>query len=198
MSSGTRMIVGAALAGSILLAAPPTAESQSAVVGHRSYSEGPIKNFSVVWAHKLTRSAMPLNDAGWAWLRSQGVRSIVTFRNDSDFDYPKRGFTDVLRLPLTNHIFPTDQQAERFLAFIQDPVHQPVHMHCEAGRDRTGMMTALARYAVDGWPLEKALAEASLFRKGKPLHDNRIEWLQAWAARHPPGSARLEREVGKR
>jgi hypothetical protein len=52
------------------------------------------------------------------------------------------------------------------------------------------MMVALARYAIDGWPMEKALAEAKTYRGGEDLARFRIEWLQKCAAAHKPGSER--------
>lgn len=64
-------------------------------------------------------------------------------------------------------------------------------MHCAEGKSRAGLMAALVRYAIDGWPLEKALEEAKLYRKGKGLRPKYVQWLTQWAASHPPGSYRL-------
>ena len=155
----------------------------------------PLRNYGVVWEHALTRSGMPYVDDGWKWLRSHGVKSVVSFREENDVNYDEFGFARVLHLPMSGHRFPTEQQASHFLQFIQDPNNQPVHIHCTLGRDRTGMMTALTRYAVDGWPLERALAEARMYRGGDDLSPRMTAWLQAWAATHTPGSARLHEEA---
>lgn len=155
------------------------------------FGDAPLRNYGVVWESKLTRSGMPYVDGGWTWLRDRGVKSVVTFREENDVDYPKYGFTDVLHLGWNGYKVPTDQQAEEFLEFIQDPKKQPVHIHCSAGRSRTGTMAALARYSIDGWPMEKALAEARQYRDGKDLSQHLVVWLKQWAAKHPPGSYRL-------
>src|SRR2546425_12339464 len=79
------------------------------------------------------------------------------------FPYTTLFRSRVLRIPISGNPPadpPSDQQAEEFLRVIQDPNNAPVHMHCNAGRDRTAMMAALARYSIDGWPMEKALEEA--------------------------------------
>lgn len=157
--------------------------------------DAPLQNYGVIWDHKLTRSGMPHVDGGWKWLRAQGVRSVVTFRQENDVNYDEFGFVRVLHLPMSGHKFPTEEQAGHFLQFIQDANNQPVHIHCTLGRDRTGMMTALTRYAVDGWPLDKALAEARMYRGGKDLSPRMIAWLQDWAAKHQPGSSRLHGEA---
>ena len=151
------------------------------------------RNYGIVWEKQLTRSGLPESDAGWKWLRSQGVKSVVTFRR-KDLDYNKFGFEHVLRIPIPNSQRAaqlSDQQAEEFLRFIQDPDNAPVHMHCSAGISRTGTMTALARYAIEGWPMEKALKEARLYRHGKDLPEKRVAWLRDWASRNKPGSHRL-------
>lgn len=156
-----------------------------------SSSDGaPLRDYGVVWEHKLTRSGMPRDNSGWQWLRGRGTRSIVTFRTENDVDYEKLGFERVLRIPLRGGRFPSDEQVDAFLRFVQDPGNWPVHIHCSAGKDRTGMMAALVRYAIDGWPIDQALAEARSYRGGKDLGSERIEWLKSWAARHKPGSYR--------
>jgi protein-tyrosine phosphatase len=146
------------------------------------------RNYGVIWEHKLTRSGLP-NDSSWLWVRSQSVKSVVTFLPDHDIDYGKYGCS-VLRIPMKSDP-PTDEQAEQFLRFIQDPKNQPVHIHCVAGQSRTGLMAALARYAIDGWPLHRALEEARRYRQGKDLSDKRVNWLREWAAKHPAGSFRV-------
>jgi Tyrosine phosphatase family len=157
------------------------------------YRNGPLARYGVIWPHQLTRSGLPRNDEGWIWLRQKGVRSIVTFRPENDVDYQKFGFEQVMHVPLSGPVMPTEEQATDYLRFIQNPANQPVHIHCTAGRDRTGMMAALARYSIDGWPLDKALEEARQYRDGKNLSDKRLAWLQAWAKTHPPGTFKAPR-----
>jgi hypothetical protein len=146
------------------------------------------RNYGVIWEHKLTRSGLP-DENSWLWLRSQGVKSVVTFIPDSKVDYGKYGFS-VLRIPMHSEP-PTEQQAEQFLRFVQDPKNQPVHIHCVAGQSRTGLMAALTRYAIDGWPLDRALEETRRYRQGRDLSNERVNWLREWAAKHPAGSFRV-------
>lgn len=175
----------------VVLAAVAASAAYWRSVERDPYRNGPLKRFGVVWPHQLTRSGLPRNDQGWIWLRTQGVRSIVTFRTENDVDYPKFGFEHVMHVPLSGSVMPTEVKAAEYLKFIQDPANQPVHIHCSAGRDRTGMMAALARYSVDGWTLTRALDEARQYRDGKELSPRRVAWLRAWAKAHPPGSFKL-------
>lgn len=149
-----------------------------------------IRNYGVVWAGKLMRSGKPFSESGWTWVHEQGVKSIVTLIRGDNVDYKKYGFENVLHVPLQGQEVPSEEEAKQYLQFIQDPKDWPVDVHCAEGKDRTGMMVALARYAIDGWPMEKALDEAKTFRGGEPLAHFRIEWLKQWAATHKPGSER--------
>src|SRR5450755_3260475 len=142
-----------------LLAAAAVSASYWSLVEEAPSRQGPPNNYGVIWPRELTRSGLPHSEQGWTWLRRQGVRSIVTFRKENDINYRQFGFERVMQLPLSRSAMPTEEQATRYLKFIQDPANQPVHIHCAAGRSRTGMMAALARYSVDGWTMDRALEE---------------------------------------
>jgi protein tyrosine/serine phosphatase len=184
------VMLGAGLA--LLFAAIGAGEGE-AVPANGQDRDAPLERFGTVWPGKMTRSGLPSKEGdsgGWRWLCARGVRSVVSFRGDNDIDYKAAGIERALWLPIRGNNPPSDKQAEQFLRFIQDPANQPVHIHCAEGKSRTGLMTALARYSVDGWPLEKALAEARLYRNGKELNRKQVEWLRQWAKQHPPGSHR--------
>src|SRR5262249_5767422 len=121
-------------------------------------SSDALPNYGVIWEGKLTRSGQPSAE-GWRWLRRQGVRSLVSFRGEDNIDDRVR-FRHALWVPFTKRTPPTDDEAEEFLTFVRDPSHWPLHIHCEHGRDRTGLMAALVRYAIDAWSLARALAAA--------------------------------------
>jgi hypothetical protein len=183
-----RILGGSAL---FLLAAVAAGAAYLQSLGHASDNRESVRNYGVLWPHKLTRSGLPRNDLGWTWLREQGVRSIVTFRTENDVDYRSIGFENVMRVPLSGAVMPTETQAVEYLKFVQNPANQPVHIHCTAGRDRTGMMAALVRYSIDGWTLDNALKEARQYRDGKDLSARRIAWLHAWTKAHTPGSFKV-------
>jgi len=47
----------------------------------------------------------------------------------------------------------------RFLQIVTDENHTPVFVHCRHGADRTGMMCAIYRIAVQGWSKDEAIEE---------------------------------------
>ena len=63
------------------------------------------------------------------------------------------------RIPLTTTARPTEAAVAQFLKLVNDPANQPVYVHCQGGRHRTGTMTAIYRLTQDGWTADKAYQE---------------------------------------
>src|SRR5213594_5129265 len=79
----------------LLLATPAASGSHQGRTHSSSPGDPEMRNYGVIWEHKLTRSGMPHSDAGWNWLQQQGVKSIVTFRENGKVDYAVYGFNKV-------------------------------------------------------------------------------------------------------
>ena len=52
-----------------------------------------------------------------------------------------------------------EKRWEAIRAILTDENNLPILIHCRGGGDRSGIVTALYRIEVQGWPLEKALHE---------------------------------------
>ena len=154
----------------------------------------PVKNFGVVDEGILYRSGQPRMIV-LPWLRHFGIASIVNLREaqytDGELILSLLGFRAYLHLPIDNHAEPTEAEAAAFLQFVQDKRHWPILVHCGEGEGRTGVFAALTRYAIDGWPMDRALAEANAYNAPKPALSNvQHEWLERWARSHSPGDYR--------
>jgi uncharacterized membrane protein YkoI len=68
---------------------------------------------------------------------------------------------------MTGHHPPDDQAVGEILSIIQS-AKEPVYVHCSAGKHRVGMIAALYRIRVQGWPKEQAWAEQQSFGFGMP------------------------------
>jgi len=106
----------------------------------------------------LWRSAQP-TAAGFRRLKAEGVKTVVNLRAfHSDLDELKGIDLRYLPIPVkTWH--PEEEAAVRFLREVTNPGNAPLLVHCQHGADRTGVMVALYRVAVQGWSKEKALKE---------------------------------------
>lgn len=127
----------------------------------------------------LFRSAQP-DAAGMQNLKKLGVETIVNLRAfHSDRD--EIGMTGLGY----EHIYmkawhPEEEDVIRFLQIVTNPKRTPVLVHCQHGADRTGMMVAIYRIAVQGWSKEEAAREMT--EGGFGFHEvwvNLIPWLNA-------------------
>jgi uncharacterized protein (TIGR01244 family) len=74
---------------------------------------------------------------------------------------------------------PDPAVVDRFLAAIADKANQPVYVHC-ASATRVGAVWLVKRVLQDGWPVEKATAEARLIGLGNPaLEKFALEYIAA-------------------
>jgi hypothetical protein len=147
----------------------------------------PIADFEVIWDGRLSTSTAPRDLSQGRWLRGQGVNAIVNL-DDRMWDYAQFGFEGFLWAALGSDSVPTDLEAVGFLEFIQVRDNQPAHIS-SARSDRRALMVALLRYAIDGWSIDSALAEATRLNNGVPLSLGQVQWLLNWAATHLPGSS---------
>ena len=73
---------------------------------------------------------------------------------------------------------PEDEDVVTFLRMVTAPALQPVLVHCQHGSDRTGMMVAIYRIAVEGWTKSQATNEMVHGGYGfHPLWQNLIHYI---------------------
>lgn len=133
-----------------------------------------IRRFAEV-APALFRGSKP-DDAGLRYLRSHGVRSVVSLiRGDEERREVERLGMKYYEIPLHAGIFgssePTEEEIGRFLDLIADSANRPVFVHCRHGKDRTGVMTALYRIRVEHWPAEDAIEEMRAYGASRLYKD---------------------------
>ena len=125
------------------------------------------------WADKIERRGLPnfhkVSDvyyrgaepdaAGFRELKAMGIKTVIDLRF---FHSDKKEIKDIglgyekIRF---NTWHPEDEDVVKFLKIMIDKSKQPVFVHCRRGADRTGMMTAIYRMAIQNWPKEEALKE---------------------------------------
>jgi protein tyrosine/serine phosphatase len=107
---------------------------------------------------RLYRSAQPTME-GFRNLKGLGVKTVLNLRS---FNSDRRELEDVgLNY---QHLFvkawhPEEKEVARFLRLVMDESRGPVLVHCQHGADRTGLMCAVYRVAVQNWTKDAALKE---------------------------------------
>lgn len=126
----------------------------------------------------LYRSAQPSIE-GMRNLKAQGIKTVVNLRSfHSDRD--KLGDTGLGYEQIFMKTWnPEYKDVVRFLKIVTDPERAPVLVHCQHGADRTGVMVALYRIAVQNWNKRDAARE--MVEGGYGFHSvwtNLVPWLE--------------------
>ena len=115
----------------------------------------------------LSRGGDP-REEGLRYLHDQGYKTIVSFLVDQDESarVVQSGMRYV-HIPMRSGLFsaqpPTDEQVSKFLSVVTDSTQYPVFIHCHAGKDRTGAMSAIYRMEACGWTADEAIDEMKAF-----------------------------------
>lgn len=112
----------------------------------------------------LYRGGQP-TPQGFRELQSLGIRTVISLKGPSEELAEEKALVRELglgfySLPMSVYLRPDDTTVLRFLEIVLTPSNQPIFVHCESGRDRTGAMIALYRVVVDGWSPKPAYTEA--------------------------------------
>jgi protein tyrosine/serine phosphatase len=167
----TRRIITAL---AIALTLAPAATQAREGRGARRFGNVSIPNFGQI-NDGYFRGSQPKGD-DYSSLASIGVKMVIDLTRDGEAaenDLVQHAGMKFVRIPLTTSAAPPAVAVSQFLALVNDPVNQPVYVHCQGGRHRTGIMTALYRVTHDGWSADRAFAEMKEyeFEKGFVAHN---------------------------
>jgi uncharacterized protein (TIGR01244 family) len=126
-----------------------------------------IDNFGQVNSHYY-RGAQP-RGGDYAKLAALGVKTVIDLTKDGEAQEAslvRAAGMSFYRIPMTTHEPPSKDKVAQFLKLVNDPVNQPVYVHCQGGRHRTGVMTAVYRMTNDHWTADQAFAEMKEYRYG--------------------------------
>jgi tyrosine-protein phosphatase SIW14 len=121
-----------------------------------------LPNFGRV-TENLYRGGQPTPD-GFKTLHAMGVGIVVTFReNHTDVATEKRAAESQgmksIEIPWSANHEPSSAQVVEFLDLIRANPDTKIFVHCRRGADRTGVMIAAYRIAVEHKPVPEAVSE---------------------------------------
>ena len=131
-------------------------------------------NFSWILEGKLAGSAIPTSKDEVTWLQEQGVKTIVTIREEPlDKDWVSQ--MNYLHVLSDDMGVPTFEDLKNSVDYVHKKIqnNEPVMVHCLAGLGRTG--TILACYLIK---YEKMSAEDAIQHVRKKRHGSIQSFVQ--------------------
>lgn len=119
------------------------------------------------------RGAQP-DSSDYKDLAAFGIKTVIDLTRDGRSDEPglvRRAGMKFYRIPLTTSEAPSQAAVSQFLKLVNDPANWPVYVHCQGGRHRTGVMTAVYRMTNESWSANQAYDEMKRYHfEGFPGH----------------------------
>ncbi|HEX6962007.1 MAG TPA: hypothetical protein VF175_09085 [Lacipirellula sp.] len=134
------------------------------------------------------RGPAPETAADYRQLREMGIRTVLDVRKfrrrklDAHGRCVRAHGMEYVRVPIG--FYPNrDGSPERALRVLADAGRYPIFIHCELGRDRSGLVIGLYRIRCEGWSVCAAYAEMQRFG-----FNERLRGLDRYFWRHAHGS----------
>jgi tyrosine-protein phosphatase SIW14 len=117
-------------------------------------------------------------------LKKLGVTAVIDLRGESlQIAEQERLRVEALGMrfqyiPIGGFSTPTNSDLIHFFQVLRDSPSQTVFVHCEFGRDRTGIMIAAYRIAFENWSSDQALSEMMQFGFNSAWHPAMIKFVR--------------------
>ncbi|HVN09628.1 MAG TPA: tyrosine-protein phosphatase [Patescibacteria group bacterium] len=143
-------------------AIPVTGCIEAAIPAAAQAAPRGISNFGQVTPF-LMRGGQPTTE-GYRELKQMGIDTVVSFRHEKGENSMERRAVEAqgmrfVSLPWNAWDKPTDAEVSQFFALLAANRRGKIFVHCQQGRDRTGVMIALYRIAADHWCAASAVSE---------------------------------------
>lgn len=111
---------------------------------------------------ELTRGGQPTELRDFEKLKADGIKTVINLRDDArpweKVAVESLGMT-YKAYPIDPFGYPREAQMKQIEADLLNPELQPVFVHCQHGKDRTGLVVALYRVHREGWDAQRAYDE---------------------------------------
>jgi uncharacterized protein (TIGR01244 family) len=166
----------------VLIPAGVAAQPQAAVQAPTRIDIPGINNFFKV-NDTIACGGMP-TIAALDDVKNRGYKAIINMRSadepganvDAETAAAHSAGLRYVHIPTSRANVLTPENVDRFLAAVGAKENHPVFVHCGSGH-RVSAYWMIKRVRVDGWTVERALAEAQQLGLNGPLQDQTIAFL---------------------
>ncbi len=127
-------------------------------------------NFHTVIEGEVYRSAQPTPAQLEAYVREHGIRTVINLRGENSRNDWYRDEVATAKALGVGHIDFKMSAAEDFtperadeITAIMAAAPKPILIHCQAGADRTGLVSAIYSYRLAGWTEHAAENQLSFY-----------------------------------
>lgn len=118
-----------------------------------------IENLGIVEPGKIYRSAQPDWENPLFDKNLLGIKTVLNLREHSEKEEVEKASIFSVEFPLNVFTNIKISDFDHMVGLINATIHQPILVHCRQGHDRTGVICACYRMAIDGWSYEEAEEE---------------------------------------
>jgi tyrosine-protein phosphatase SIW14 len=136
-------------------------------------------NVGIVEPGRVYRSAALSERELRAAVEEWGLRTVLDLRIDRDGAPPEIQGVTMRQIGLDDHGAVDVALVEACAAMLADHAAQPILLHCQGGRHRTGVVVAVYRVKYCGWTAERARKEANYYGFYRFKHDAWADYLEA-------------------
>ena len=109
------------------------------------------------------RGSQPMTEEDYQALEKMKIKTIINLRWDESVTESKvmadKYNFKFFNFPIVAKETPKTETLKSIFSILLDAKNQPVFLHCQHGKDRTGLIFALYRVKVQGWDPERAYEE---------------------------------------
>lgn len=134
----------------------------------------------------LYRGAQPTPE-GFAGLRKLGIDIVVDFRDEpAEIKFEKKSVESqgmkFASVPWKADALPSHDELVTFFKLLRNNPDKKIFIHCEYGKDRTGVMAAIYRIAVDHWSADQSVSEMREFHYKSDRLPHLARYVRAFPA----------------
>ncbi len=119
-------------------------------------------------------------------MQQHGLKTIVNFKRNEFYHRKERRTAQKLGIqyyhyPMDPKAEPNEQVLNEILDVISNPANQPVLIHCQSGKDRTGLIAALYKLKYTDVAFEAAYQEMLMYGYNEKRYPQIVRTLRSWA-----------------
>jgi tyrosine-protein phosphatase SIW14 len=127
------------------------------------FAHAEIQRLMELEAGAIYRGSQPQTTEDYQKLKSMGIKTIINLRWDASVTKSNQEASahrfHFLNFPIKATDYPNNNQIQEIFEVLNDSRNHPIFIHCQFGKDRTGLVAALYRVLYQNWKPQQARNE---------------------------------------